>query len=631
MPRSSSAPRRRSWLGLLLLGVLCVLLWLLPASVGLLHESDQAAMVSGALEIVHFKQPLVGLNAYIYDKLYLSHWLLALSLWIVEFWKSNVDPVAVSSWVSSGLLSVGLGVMFFRVRHRLLPLAAIASVLLSPNFICHAPHFACAFVSAGFLLLLQAVITRVRDRNRIRIGLLALALTFLAVGTRADAVLVLPALVWAELWPAARPWRLLRSGLLWSMVLGAVLALACGKWVATMDFASTSPPSYNLRLISVYTVFGLGSAVLLLAWLLGRIGIQARHSRTWPRRAFWLIGAFLLLVPFLFYVLQMFTPRYWTAGSLALLAICLSRRGNALWRTARGGLHVHWIRPLLWATTLVPLVVGVRLPDLKHPHLTFLKPTVFPTADGNMPMGATAIYSLGPRFGRNPIPDHNQGIWLTCKETHFKADSLGRVPVLQTAMWEIVKLAVRVQGHHPLDYRHDQARGIEVYADLRSLTKMIIQPGAQSLMNVGDRLMAESEVELLPGGAAGYPMTLVRPKTGRLPEHPAWRAMQDLFGGVAFSFPSPEETIGPGGDFSLPTGEGREIILLARESFSLECGPAGQTRTATLAEVTGWYQLILSGQDTNFGPWRLSGWPRLPKGLNLGIAALPDYMNAKSF
>lgn len=555
--------------------------------------------------------------------------MLALALRFVGFWKTTFDPIVVSSWVSSGLLSLGLASLFFRTRRRLLPLAPIAAILLSPDFVIHGPYFAGAFVSAGLFWLLHTLITRPLGRNRISVGLLAFVLTFAAVGARVDAILVLPALVWAELCPAARPWQLFRKPLLWWMIAGAVLAVACGRSFSQGGTMDTNPPSFNVRMLAAYTVFGLGAATLGLAWLLGRIGGQASRSQSILRRAFWLVGGFFLLVPFLFYVGQMFTPRYWTPGLLAMMAIFVSRRGVALWKT--GGLHLRWFRPVLWATALIPLVIGVRLPDLKHPHATLSRPTVFPTADGNMPMGAMLAYSLGPRFGFNPIPDHNQGIWLSAKATPFKADEQGRVHILTTAMFEIIKLAARVQGHEPVDYHHDQAAGRELYADLRSLTKKIILPGAQALTSVGDQLMEQSEVQILPGGAAGYPMTIVRPKTGRMPAHPAWQVTQDFFGGVAFAFPTADETIVAGGDLSLPLGQGRSVILLARESFSLECGAAGQTRTATLVESNGWYQLVLSGEDTNFGPWRLSGWPRLPKGLNIGIAALPDYMNAKSF
>ena len=75
----------------------------------------------------------------------------------------------------------------------------------------------------------------------------------------------------------------------------------------------------------------------------------------------------------------------------------------------------------------------MNLADLHHPKMTFLKPTLLPSAAGAAPAGGYLgfLVSIKPLKG---YLDHNQAVWNVARDTQYKADAGGTGPFPWTPM-----------------------------------------------------------------------------------------------------------------------------------------------------------------------------------------------------
>ncbi len=181
-------PRARwAWLGLI---VLWNAAFLAPLFGPMMHESDQASLLEGAVSIAQTGQ--LGNHAfYNYDKQFGSYWIVAT---VLRFLGATPDPNAVV------LAGNAVSVVFFNAGLVLLSLSVtspatlllLGCLLFAPSFLVHAPFLAGNYLSA-FFLFAQFIALRKPDSI-----VLPLLFAFCATACRADAVLAQPILLWSS-------------------------------------------------------------------------------------------------------------------------------------------------------------------------------------------------------------------------------------------------------------------------------------------------------------------------------------------------------------------------------------------------------------------------------------------------
>jgi hypothetical protein len=603
----------------------------MPGLRDLLHESDQAAVVGGAVRLANGMSSFRGADFYNYDKLFLSYWLLAAVFRAPGFLLGKWGPVTISNAISSAAFALAAGVAIARARCGPAQAARVLAVLLAPAFLVHAPFFAAASLSVAALVVAFTLLERPR-RTGYQNAIASVAV-FAAVGTRADAVLALPFVVWLTFWPQGRPFALLRRPLFYALISGALLALIVGRVVAGATSTTVFAPVFVPKIVAAYAAFGLGGAALIIPLIAAVLGWRGFMVRNGWRRVSALVGTALFLLPLAFYLPQLFSTRYWFLGLGCALMFLLSRRGAALLRVAPPRL-LRAVTAAALVTALLLMFVGIRLPFPTRPRLTLNSPTRFPSADGLVPMGNY----LGILFGRDArgeplIADHNQAIWKASESVVFTPDESGKVPVLVTPMREILRLRLATRGWnvHPLD--EDQPAQ-PCYADLRSLIKFEggLDIGGR-LNDTTARLLSEAKTREVSAPGATIPILWMEPTTRpvQLLEEP-WRMFRAVFAGSDFRIAS-EDVVAGSGELKLPLGEGRTLAILASRPFSLAL-TARDGRVTTVASKaatsdTGAQLVVLDGRQSDAASLTFNSRP--PPDVRCAAAVLPDYMSVRAF
>ncbi len=190
--RNRETNRRRERRIFLLVGIAAALLSLFCLT-GIMRESDQASLTKGAWDI--YKTGRITGDYYNYDKQYATYWIIAIAFRIRSFFGGAWSPVFTSD-LCAGLTfwSATLFALFrLALRRRTPPLLALLCFLTTPVILINAVYANTAIFSAGFLRLSVVFLSERHRANR----WLAALFFFAAVGTRADAVLLLPLLVWS--------------------------------------------------------------------------------------------------------------------------------------------------------------------------------------------------------------------------------------------------------------------------------------------------------------------------------------------------------------------------------------------------------------------------------------------------
>ncbi len=547
---------------------------------GFLRKNDQATILTGVIDWARGeRQPWS--HYYQFDKTYVLYAYTAAWLRINQVIRPEADPVRVANRAVAVTFWLALLLFLLRYRRHLDPLVLLL-VLSAPALLLNTQYLNSTTLSSAWLLVSLAALPRR--------SWAALAF-FLAVGARADVILLWPLYAWLTFIPlAARgqampqlrfptigKWREFFSND-WKTPLALLgaggAALVLGRWWAG-DSGTNLDWFFQPKMAAGYIAFGFGAAVLW--WL----GLTVRIGRTGPR--WWGgLGALALLLPVLFFLPQLHAPRYFWRGAEALLMV-------AALAPAVGHISGRGLRRGLAVLAVLPLLIGLDWSNWTAPRLTVGQPTVFPSGDGHYPMGAYASF-LGRFRTAETVPiDHNQRVWWAARSATFEPDQAGHVGVVMTPMHGYLMLAGSMEGQSVRVTPFDPETVTGQYLDSRTLMRHDVKFGGQEL----EALLAEP----LASVSADYDgIRIVRVGEGDTRWGEQTRALNRWFAGD-------EYRIGPA-DTVVPVG--RRAVWFAAEPF------ANAERDA----ATGWY---------------LSSVPAHGSDLQVAYSALPTWMSVRTF
>lgn len=439
---------------ILWLQIAVLLVLVFPFCSATFRDNDQAAILSGAWQIAHHQASFFHATFYNFDKQWGAFLVLS---WLYRLFP-QADPVLAANLLLTAAASFAWFLLAIR-RHRA-PLALLLPFLLSPALILYMPYFGTAWLSLAFLLL---AFWSLQGRHSSVAFCMGLLLVAAAASCRADVILAFPALFFSHCSRRSLR-RLLSDRRLWLLAIAAVFPVFVGKWLAGIHIPDLNPLSFDLRAYSGFLLFGLTPAILLV--LLLHTGVYMHIARR-KRCLFYVPVAVAPLIPLAFYSPQLYTLRYLFLTIASLLFSISSRRSAVVFRS-RG------VQLTVVAIAILPWCVGLRLPLLRQPSLTFANPTRFPTGDGMFPMGAYLGFAHQVFFRDHSVIDHNQTIWLSARSVTYRACPDGQVPFLITPMSNFMEFAIRLQNKRPkpIDFMKESPCGW-AYVDARSILRGI--------------------------------------------------------------------------------------------------------------------------------------------------------------
>ena len=371
-----------------------------------MRESDQASLLTGVLEISRSGK-IFNAEYYNFNYQWASYLALGAVTAIVDV-GDLIDLVMVGNYVSWLIGWSGISAAILAQQKRnCRPAYPALLLLLCPVLFLNLPVLSTNVISVGWLGWWVAVMPSTEQH---KVGLFRLAtiglLALLAVGSRADACLALPALC-LSWWGAGRSCRcMLSCGPLWSSGLGALAALAFGAVTFTGEVDSYGS-FLKWETLSAYLIFGLGGFLVLYVIVAITTLRRARFLQRSSERYHLIIWLAALSLPLLYYLRILYSPRHLTLFAFTL-AFCLSfPASRCVWgKLTRAHLG------LVGFSLLVPYIVGLRLTSMKSGYPTLDgRATLFPTTDGLWPMGGLCKFLRRLQLAeKNPI-DHNQRIW----------------------------------------------------------------------------------------------------------------------------------------------------------------------------------------------------------------------------
>ena len=569
-----------------------------------MHESDQASFVRGAIQLIEGRVPWWSTDFYNYDKQFGTYWILALA----GRGLPGVDLIFLGNLLNFGVFWTGFLAVVWRAPMRSgLQASVIFACALSPTVWIHSPFLASAFLSAGFLLWVWAVV-QWRALGRARWGVGG-CLFGLAVACRVDALLLLPLMLWSSV-PQQSLVSLLRYKRAYAAfaIAGGVIAL--GKGIFPGDSAELFPPFFYPKVFAAFVLFGLGVAVLPLGLHAGLLFARIVHR---PRQAvFYALGLVALVAPAAFYSFQLFSPRYWLLTICAQVIFAASPRGAAFLAGLPGR---KIVAVLLTVTALAPVIVGVRVPRIPEVKPVLTNPTVFPSADGLIPMGAFFWYTWQHRPGAEPF-DHNEATWRAARSMNFEIDADGFVPILPSALHTYIELAIEMRGLRSRTVRPDVPF---FYVDKRQILRA---NNAFTGLPDMDRQAFLSAHHFEPASEAvnGYQFVKGRPGPSMGSGLPQDAALARLFDGAEFSPP----LAAVASALKRAAEDGRVAVVFASAPFFLVNRSA--RKDAKPVEGLG-YAVYLDADDV--GGWTVP--PGAPGSLEVVTSRLPAYMSVQNF
>jgi hypothetical protein len=419
----------------------------------LMRKNDQATILAGAYDLAHGRMQEPSAY-YQYDKTYVLYWTCAA---VLKWLPAGISPAAAANISLALIFWSALTAFVVRFRKELPPVALLC-FLTAPAVLLNTLYVNSSVLSSAFLLLSAVFLLKEGNRG----GWLAALFFSLAVGSRADAILLLPLLLWL-ITPGpiigkfctnfSRHWKLLFAG---------TFALAAGRMLCRSSGA-TFDPFFNLKMVAGYTVFGFGAAGLLFAAYSVRLTVLSVKAKSVFEKLYSLAGLVAFLLPVLFFIPQLHAPRYFWRGCEAVLLLAVSGR-LPTWnnRTVKAGLAF---------AALVPMIFGVYLPALNRPQITVMAPTRFPSGDGFYPMGGTLPFMLRLRHADEYPVDHNQMVWSAVHSAQFEFSPDGTMEVLRTPMYGYFMLEAALRGGVARCVPFDLLGGRAFYADSRSLMR----------------------------------------------------------------------------------------------------------------------------------------------------------------
>ena len=409
------------------------LAWWVSAPV--MRESDQASLLVGALELSRGFSPL-GQEFYNYDKQWFSYWVVAFARQCI----GGGGEVSLSSFVVNsnrvalmvGWIGVSLAVLTAS-RGGWRPLLLCAGLLLAPVWLLSIPLLSSNIISAGFVgfwivAMEWGRVTRKKNLSWICVG----GFSFLAVGARVDAALMLPALSIAW-WGIGRSWNgLLGCGLLWASFLGATLAFILGGWMSDYESANYLA-FFKWQTFTAYFVFGLGGLVFWYVGIFTKL-FQRRKTQNWMERVREWVWFVCLLFPIIYYGRVLYSPRHLlTAAMVVCLSGCFSASWE-WWRVMYRGFG-KWLFILGYLSLLAPMIFGVQLKSLSKGTVVLTEDvTKYPTADGHWPMGGYFGFLQEMKNADQSPIDHNQRIWGAWLEVNENEVPNGPITVISSGL-----------------------------------------------------------------------------------------------------------------------------------------------------------------------------------------------------
>jgi hypothetical protein len=445
--------------------LIVVLLLIAPLLPSVMRENDQASLVRGAYEIAFLGRSPLGADLYRYDKVFGSYLTLAGVYKLLP----RVDPVT-SANLFQLVLWIGATTALL-LRSTTLPgiaRALLLATMLSTTWILNIPFFSPAALSAYTMVL--AFLVPARGWR----GLIGEALlVFMATSLRADAVLALPFLVWSKS-PRTELLNFITGPRTIAVAIAGVAALALGPAVAGGWTVFATPPHIIPKVLLAYTIFGLGPAALTFAYVVVVLAWAAsrRGARGW-----YFLGLASFGLPLAYYGPQLLSPRYLLLMVVVTLCAFTTRRISTLLRFLWPNRLRIAMAAVALVVAIVPLAVGLQLPEITSPRITVSRATTYPSADGHWPMGAVAGFAYSARSHSQVSIDHNQDIYQAARSTEYRSSCNGRVPLLRTPMVAYLELALTIEGLRAEVIDHAGQQGCETaYADLRSLTHEWLHP-----------------------------------------------------------------------------------------------------------------------------------------------------------
>ncbi|HPR82308.1 MAG TPA: hypothetical protein PLD51_00480 [Pontiellaceae bacterium] len=456
----------RKHLNILLLAAVAIFsLW---CTGGLMRKVDQASVLAGAYDMAQGR--MQDPSAYYqYDKTYVLYRVCA---GILKLLPEGVDPVAATNIVLALFFWAALTLFTVRFRRTLHPLALLC-FLSAPAVLLNTFYVNSSVLSSAFLLLSAIFVFQAGKRG----GWMAAIFFALSAGSRADAVLLLPLLIWL-ITPRSEVEGLIsaireKKSLLrkqadfskqWKLLTAGISALAAG-WILCPAGGASSDPVFNFKMIAGYAVFGFGAAGLLFIVYCGYLAAPVvRKGSGWQERIYQAAGLGALVLPVLFFIPQLHTPRYFWLGCNAVLFMSAAK--PSLPEPGRAA------RVLLMAAALLPLVIGVRLPALSRPQIVAAHSGGFyPTGDGFYPMGGTLPFMFRLKDAAERPVDHNQLIWNAMRQARFEFNENRSINVLSTPMFGYFMLEASLQRGKAERCSPEDVQKGRFYADSRSLMR----------------------------------------------------------------------------------------------------------------------------------------------------------------
>lgn len=438
---------------------------------GLMRKNDQAMILSGALDIARgaMREPTAY---YQMDKTPVLYGACAAVALLVP----GERVIAAANLSLAAFFWASLLLLVVRFRSKLDPVVLLC-VITSPAIIFNTQYVNSSVLSSAWLLLAALFLFRTGFVP----ALLSSFFFALAVASRADIILLLPLLCYLlipseqieQFWKQRRDdsfgsaisgFRrgLLKPGLLILFGSGSILVGRRFFGAGSMDF----DPFFQLKMAAGYWVFGFGAAGFLFLGIVVAMVCQSIRSTPFFMKLYRVGGLLAFLLPVLFFMPQLHTPRYFWRGCEAILLVTVSDRIPL--RMPRS------LRAALLILTLLPLAFGIRIVNWPYPQISVTKPSLYPTGDGLYPMGATLPFLFRLNAAIDTPLDHNQRVWFAAREARLEPDEDGMVPVLATPMSGYLQLAAALRHLHVNRictgkiYPDDP---IMFYADSRSLMR----------------------------------------------------------------------------------------------------------------------------------------------------------------
>lgn len=576
---------------------------------GFMRKNDQATILAGAYDWARGDRQEWS-RYYQFDKTYVLYAYNAAWLRVHRSLFPEANPVKIANRATAAAFWLALGVFVGRYRQRLDPLILL-SVLLAPAILLNTQYVNSSTLSSAFLLLSLAALPAGTDTaGGAKRPWAAAAFLFLAVGSRADIVLLLPLYLWLITpFPLTGKWvsfcfhrvekteqnfplsgKMLKNfSIEWKtqIALGfsAILALVLGRlWTSA---GTTLDPFFQWKMAAGYIAFGFGAASLVYMMgglkLLGgdRQGSVGSGDRQGAGELVWReLGFLSFLIPVLFFLPQLHAPRYFWRGCEAILM--LAALSPTVWRIQSRG----W-RVCVCAATLVPFFIGLSMPEWGKPRPTPASPTVFPSGDGHYPMGAYASFLWRFRQAETEPIDHNQRVWWAAQSAAFEPDESGSIRVLASPMGGYLFLAASLQGLTAQQRGWEDLRGQTFYLDSRTLARSDVKFRQTGLFELLD-----GPLEIVSAEFDGIAILRTGSGDGQWGERA--KLLNRLFAGN-------EYRIGPGAG-SVPAGH--QAVWFDAVAF-----PGSQQD-----ESTGWYYGV-ERSPTEWVAW----------------SALPDWMSMQRF